>query len=100
MLADYRVNRLFFSCTAIDAEHGLSDTNEMQAALRRAMMSVSDESCLMVDRSKFGLRALRRFAEVSELTTVITDDAVRIDQADEIARSGVEVVLARREGKR
>lgn len=100
ILRDYRVNRLFFSSTAIDGEHGLSDTNEMQAALRRAMMSVSDECCLMVDRSKFGLRALTRFASIGELTTVITDEAIPAEQAQAIAQAGVELVLARREGKR
>jgi DeoR/GlpR family transcriptional regulator of sugar metabolism len=95
MLADYRVNRLFFSCTAIDVAHGVSDTNEMQAALRQAMMAVSDERYLMVDRSKFGFKALKRFASVTDMSTVITNDNLDPALLRELIDSGIDVALAK-----
>jgi len=98
MLKDYRVTRLFFSCTALDADHGLSDTNDLQASLRQAMMAVSDERILMVDRSKLGLKALKRFAQVSEVTKIVTNDNADPVQLRALAEAGVNVVLARSQG--
>jgi len=95
MLADYRVNRLFFSCTALDVAHGLSDTNEMQASIRQAMMAVSDERILMVDRSKLGLKALKRFAGLGEVTSIVTNDNADPLLVSGFVEAGVDVVLAR-----
>jgi DeoR/GlpR family transcriptional regulator of sugar metabolism len=94
MLADYHVHSVFFSCAGVDVEHGLSDTSEAQAALKRIMLSVADRAYLLVDKSKFGVRALTRFATLAQIESVVTsadsDDIV----LEQLNASGVDVSLA------
>jgi DeoR/GlpR family transcriptional regulator of sugar metabolism len=95
MLADYHVNRLFFSCTGIDLDHGLSDVNEAQAALKQRMLAAADHSYLLADRSKFGIRALKRFGQLADVQTLITNDGLDDETvADLQERSGVNLVMA------
>jgi len=73
-LQEYHVNKLFFSCKGIDLDRGLSDPNESHALLKRCMMDIADQSYLLVDHSKFGVKALTMFAPIKDLHEVITDD--------------------------
>jgi len=94
-LTEYHVNHLFFSCTGVDIAHGLSDVNEAQATLKRRMMSVADRVTLLVDRSKFGLRALKRFAQISDVHEIITNMSADPAILDEIKSAGVAVTVAK-----
>jgi len=76
MLSEYHIHRLFFSCSGVDFEHGLSDINESQAVLKQKMMSVTDQTYLLVDKSKFGVKSLKRFGKVTDIKTIITNDSV------------------------
>jgi DeoR/GlpR family transcriptional regulator of sugar metabolism len=95
MLADYHVNRLFFSCTGVDLEHGLSDVNESQAVLKRTMMSIADHAYLLVDKSKFGVRALKRFARIEDVKNVITNDDADEAVVAEMQAMNINVRLAK-----
>jgi DeoR/GlpR family transcriptional regulator of sugar metabolism len=94
MLSEYHVNRLFFSCTGVDFEHGLSDINESQAVLKQKMTAVAEHAYLMVDRHKFGVKSLKRFGQVSDVKTIITNDTVSPAIVEHLQALGVTVVLA------
>jgi DeoR family transcriptional regulator, fructose operon transcriptional repressor len=81
-LALYHVNKAFISCKGIHLETGLSDFNEMQALIKKQMMDIADETVLMVDSSKFGIRSFAKIAPVSDVDWLITDSKI----ADEIKR--------------
>lgn len=94
-LAEYHVNRLFFSCTGVDLIHGLSDVNESQANLKRRMMSMADRTTLLVDRSKFGIRALKRFGHITDVHEVITNAQADPAVVEAIVEAGVAVMVAK-----
>jgi DeoR/GlpR family transcriptional regulator of sugar metabolism len=94
-LSDYHVDRLFFSCTAVDVEYGLSDTNEAQAAIRQKMMEVAQQRCLLVDAGKFGLKALKRFGHLADVDTLITNEGVDGDLVERIDAAGPSMIVAR-----
>ncbi|BDI30324.1 putative HTH-type transcriptional regulator YulB [Capsulimonas corticalis] len=94
-LAEYHVNRLFFSCTGVDLEHGLSDVNEAQATLKQKMMAIADRSYLLVDKSKFGVRALKRFGSLGDVDEVITNTGVEPATVQEMTALGVTVTAAK-----
>ncbi len=73
-LQSYHVNKLFLSCKGVDIERGLSDSNELQAMLKRNMISIADRCYLLVDHSKFGVKSLTRIAQLKEIHEVITDE--------------------------
>ncbi len=94
VLADYHVNRFFFSCTGVDFQYGLSDVNEGQAMLKEQMLEIADHSYLLADAGKFGVRALKRFASLSEIDTIITSEGLDAAVAADLAAIPIGVVLA------
>ncbi|MGO8671473.1 MAG: DeoR/GlpR family DNA-binding transcription regulator [Capsulimonadaceae bacterium] len=93
MLTEYHVDRFFFSCTAIDLEYGLSDVSEAEAVLKRRMMSVADRTYLLVDKSKFGVKAFKRFAGVDEVDVIVTNDTLDPSIMDMLVAQDVQVLL-------
>ncbi|MBS4176816.1 DeoR/GlpR family DNA-binding transcription regulator [Lederbergia citrea] len=69
----YHVNKVFLSCKGFDFNDGLSDSNELQAMLKKRMIERSDQVYLMVDSSKIGKRAFSQISPLSEVDFVITD---------------------------
>ncbi|BDI29464.1 putative HTH-type transcriptional regulator YulB [Capsulimonas corticalis] len=94
MLSDYHVNHLFFSCTGIDFEFGLSDVNEAQATMKQRMLAISDHNYLLVNKSKFGVRSLRRFGSLSDIKTVVTVEDLDPAIIAGLANFGIDVAIA------
>lgn len=69
----YHVDKLFFSCKGFHLEHGVSESNELQAMVKRKMIRIADQAILMADSSKFGLQAFTHVAATEELNGIITD---------------------------
>jgi len=67
------VNKLFFSCKGLDLERGLSEDHDEHARINQQLMGSAEQRFLLVDSSKFDLRALAFFARVEQMTTIITD---------------------------
>ncbi|OYD07152.1 DeoR/GlpR family DNA-binding transcription regulator [Paludifilum halophilum] len=90
-LEGYHVNKLFFSCGGADVQYGLSDSNEWQATLKHRMISIADYSYLLVDHSKFGVKAFKVFSDFRDLDEVITDDQTAPSVLKELEKTGLPV---------
>lgn len=90
-LRGYRADVLFFSARGLDAEWGLSDANEQQAALKRVMVEQSARRIVMADHSKFGIRAPDRIAAWKGLHEVITDAKAPRADVSRLERAGLKV---------
>jgi DeoR/GlpR family transcriptional regulator of sugar metabolism len=75
-LSMYHVNKAFLSCKGVHLEKGLSDFNELQALVKKKMMEIADKTVLMVDSSKFGVRAFSQISSLSNIDYIITDTKV------------------------
>lgn len=75
-LAAYHVDKAFISCKGFHLESGLSDSNEWQALLKKRMIDSADQTIVMVDSSKFGIRTFVQTAQVSDINHIITDSDV------------------------
>lgn len=75
-LALYHVNKAFLSCRGVHLERGLSDSIEAQALVKKKMIEIADETFLMVDSSKFGVRAFSQITSLSQIGTIITDSKI------------------------
>ncbi|MDQ0229841.1 DeoR/GlpR family DNA-binding transcription regulator [Metabacillus malikii] len=72
----YHVNKAFISCKGVHIEGGLSDSNEWQALLKRQMMSIADETIVMADSTKFGVRTFAHITDLQQISTIITDSNI------------------------
>lgn len=94
-LDEYRVNKVFMSCQGIDREWGVSDSNEMQAIVKKKFMSVSNQVYLLVDNSKFGIKSFSRVSSLAEIDFIITDSKTDNSQVQLFREAGIEVKRSR-----
>lgn len=72
-LQSYNADKLIMSCKGIDLEKGVTDTNELFAEVKRAMIKSVRLSILAVDNSKFDKVAFLNICENNQIDIVITD---------------------------
>lgn len=88
----YHVNKAFISCQGIHPARGLSDSNEMQALVKKKMTKISDEVYLLADCSKFGLQAFSKVVPIEEVDFIITDSMTSQEQLQEFNEYAVKVI--------
>lgn len=92
-LESYHANKVFFSCKGIDLQTGISDSNEWQALLKKRMINIADERYLLVDHSKFGVKALAVFGQLSNMSEIITDHKAPMDIVNKLRGMDISVTL-------
>lgn len=73
---NYHVNKMFFSCKGFEKERGISDSNEQQAAIKRAVMEIADTVILLVDHSKFNKGSFVYIDSLSSLDYIVVNNQV------------------------
>jgi DeoR/GlpR family transcriptional regulator of sugar metabolism len=92
-LHSHFLDRVFIGVSGIDGD-GLYDYSPEDTEVKRALIANAGSVVVLSDSSKFGRRALARVAPLSAMNTLVTDALPPDDIAAELARHGVEVVLA------
>ncbi|OCT11812.1 DeoR family transcriptional regulator [Paenibacillus pectinilyticus] len=87
----YHAHKLFLSCKGVHVQRGISESNELQALIKRKMISIADETYLLADHSKFGMQDLTQVADWSDIQHVITDRLTSKDALARIREKGVNV---------
>lgn len=88
----YHVNKAFISCQGIHVERGISDSNEMQALVKKKMIEISDEIYLLADYTKFGVQAFSRVATMDAIHFIITDSKTNQEQIQEFIDLPIKVI--------
>ncbi|AJY76227.1 DeoR/GlpR family DNA-binding transcription regulator [Paenibacillus beijingensis] len=87
----YYVNKLFFSCKGVHLGRGISESNELQATVKRKMIGIADRVYLLADASKFGIQAFTHVAELSEVDHLITDKRASAPLIELLEERSIEV---------
>jgi DeoR family fructose operon transcriptional repressor len=93
-LTGLRADVAFLGTKGISAEHGFSTPDESEAAVKRAMARAGQRVVVLGDSTKLGREHLVRFAAVTEVDVLVTDDEADPALVGELQRCGVEVVVA------
>ncbi len=93
-LDQYHVNKTFLSCKGIHPEKGVSESNELQARVKQRMIEISDRVYMLVDFSKFGLRAFSKVADADQVDVIICDDKAPEAMTAELRKQQIEIVKA------
>ncbi|NBF38924.1 MAG: DeoR family transcriptional regulator [Spirochaetes bacterium] len=72
----YYADKTFFSCDGVDRDHGITDANEKEAEVRKAMLSQSKQRILVADHTKFDRTSFVLIDNFENVDTVITDRPV------------------------
>ena len=93
-LQDVFVDVAFIGTNGLSVERGLTTPDQSEAAAKRAMIRAARRSVVLTDHTKIGVDHFSRFADLSDIAAVITDDGLDPETAAEIEALGPEVVLA------
>nr|WP_198044771.1 DeoR/GlpR family DNA-binding transcription regulator [Lysinibacillus timonensis] len=69
----YHINKMFFSCKGFDKDWGISDSNELQGAVKRSVMEMAEEKILLIDYSKVNKRSFVFIENKNILDYLIVD---------------------------
>jgi len=94
VLSDLRADVVFVGTNALLPGHGLSTPNAEEAAVKRALVRAGRQVVVVTDSSKIGQEQLVRFAGLSSVDVLVTDDGISDDDRRAIEADGVEVVVA------
>jgi DeoR/GlpR family transcriptional regulator of sugar metabolism len=97
ILESYHVQKVFISCRGVDAERGLSEANAEQAGLRRKIIKLSDQTIVLADHSKMGLKSSYCFAKLEDIDTLITDRLPEKKVRQTLRRAGGKLLVAEEE---
>jgi DeoR/GlpR family transcriptional regulator of sugar metabolism len=92
-LKSFNIHRMFLSGSGLDVARGVSESNARQAAFKERVVAHAEDVVFLGDHSKLGRKASFFFAEISDLSCVITDSAVDSELRAEIEAAGLEVLV-------
>lgn len=91
-LQRYNIHRMFFSGNGLHLERGVSESNSRQAAFKERVIANAEDVIFLADHSKLGQKAAFFFAEVANLSCLITDKAADEEFLEQLLARGVEVL--------
>jgi DeoR family transcriptional regulator of aga operon len=93
-LEGLHVDKLFLAADGFHTDKGITTHFEPEALLNRLMCRAASEIIVVADSSKFGRICLHKILEPQGIARVITDAGITHETRDELARIGVEVIIA------
>lgn len=92
ILADYYVDIVLVSCTAVEIDGGIFDSNEEEAELKRVLINRGQKVILLVDHTKFNKVAFVRVFDFEKLDMVITDREPSQEWKDMFDEKGIKLL--------
>jgi DeoR family transcriptional regulator, aga operon transcriptional repressor len=93
MIGDFSCSKLFLSVDGIDTDFGLSTSNMMEAHLNGRMIAAVQKTIILADSSKFGKKGFGKIADLEDIDTIISDQALPQHFVQVLEDKGVEVKL-------
>ncbi|CAA6679137.1 MULTISPECIES: DeoR/GlpR family DNA-binding transcription regulator [unclassified Lentimonas] len=93
-LQRHNINIAFISCIGLDNDRGASEGFEEQAGFKEILVQLAQEVVLMVDSSKFNTCSEYFFAELTDLTHIITDSEASPEYVEALRAQGCKVTIA------
>jgi DeoR/GlpR family transcriptional regulator of sugar metabolism len=76
---NYFFDAAFISCRALSMQHGITDSNELQAEIRKIAIEHSNKAFLVADYTKFDRTAFTKICDYKAIDTLIVDRALTDD---------------------
>ena len=93
-LGRVRADTAFLGTNALSSGHGLSTPDSDEAATKAALVACARRVVVLADSSKLGKESPIRFAALTEIDCLVTDDGISQRCHAELESFGIEVVIA------
>jgi len=91
-LRRFNIHRMFFSGSGLHLDRGISETNSRQAVFKERVVACAEDVVFLADHTKLGQKAAFFFAQVSDISCVITDSKADPKILTDLSSSGVEII--------
>ena len=93
-LAQFRPNKVFISCTGINADYQVTDGTIDEFSLKQNMVRLGQEVFLLIDKTKFNKSGIIALCDVSDVDYIITNASLDAEQAEFIGKCNTKVIYA------
>ncbi len=93
-LQGVNVDKAFLSAEALDVEKGATNTDPNIALLKRELVKRADEVIFLCDHTKLGKSAFMKFADISEIDVLVTDELADKKMVERFRNANVDVEIA------
>lgn len=73
MIDSFHVDKAIISCKGLDIDKGMTDSNEMEAHVKKLMLDSANKRILAADSTKFDKISFTRIGNLSEINMIVTD---------------------------
>lgn len=73
MITTFHVDKAIISCKGLDVEKGITDSNEMDAHIKKLMLASANKKILAVDNSKLDRISFTKIGDISDVDVIVTD---------------------------
>ncbi|QHW31172.1 DeoR/GlpR transcriptional regulator [Paenibacillus rhizovicinus] len=91
-LEEYYVDKAFISCKGVHMERGISESNELQARVKRKMVGMAEHVYLLADYSKFNTQAFTTITGWDRIDHLITDAQTPAEYVQQLRRRSIDVI--------
>lgn len=86
-------NKAFFGAMGVTDTLGVTTVHTYEVPMRRSALASSKQTILLIDSTKLGKAWYAKYADLSEMNTVITDDKISPEHKKMLENSGVELII-------
>lgn len=90
----YFANKVFFSCRGATTARGLTESNEAEAEIKKAMIDCSESSFFLCDHTKIGKLGVPVISDFSGIDFLITDTKTTDEWREMLAEKDVNLIEA------
>ena len=91
---NYFANKVFFSCRGATLSRGLTESNEAEAEIKKAMLDASEAVFFLCDHTKIGKIGVPVISDFSRLDTLITDRKMTDEWRNMLSENDINLIEA------
>lgn len=91
-IQNYNADKAIISCKGISIDKGITDSNEMEAEIKKAMINSSNKVFLAVDYTKFNKASFVKMMDIKDIDMLFTDNKLSLDWEDKLRHFEVQVI--------
>jgi DeoR family fructose operon transcriptional repressor len=93
-LASLHLDLAIVATSGVSLEHAFSTPTSSEAEIKRAVIRSAARVVVLCDHTKIGSNYLERFAELTDVSVLVTDAGADSKQIDALRSAGLEVLVA------
>jgi DeoR/GlpR family transcriptional regulator of sugar metabolism len=91
-LRNYFFDTAFISCRALNMQHGITDSNEQQAEVRKIVIEHSNYTYLVADYTKFDRTAFTKICDFDKINALVVDKTLSPEWHDFLKNININLI--------